>query len=64
MATHSCVISPRFKGALAHVAEGKYGRMFDGKGRRRSGTTFSKKPKSVNTASDWARSEAESLQRC
>ena len=28
MATHSCVISPRFKGALAHVAEGKYGRMF------------------------------------
>jgi len=28
MPSHSCVISPRFKGALAHVAEGKYGRMF------------------------------------
>jgi hypothetical protein len=28
MLSHSCVISPRFKGALAHVAEGKYGRTF------------------------------------
>ncbi|HEX9245658.1 MAG TPA: heme peroxidase family protein [bacterium] len=25
---HSCVISPQFKGALAHVSGGKYGRMF------------------------------------
>jgi heme peroxidase len=28
MTGHSCVISPRFKGALSHVSEGKYGRMF------------------------------------
>jgi hypothetical protein len=28
MSRHSCVISPRLKGELAHVAEGKYGRMF------------------------------------
>ena len=27
MKTHSCVISPDFKGALSHVASGKYGRM-------------------------------------
>ena len=28
MAAHSCVISPRFKGVLSHVSDGKYGRMF------------------------------------
>jgi len=26
--THSCVISPEFKGTLSHVSGGKYGRMF------------------------------------
>ena len=26
--SHSCVISPHFKGALSHVSGGKYGRMF------------------------------------
>ena len=26
--SHSCVIAPHFKGALSHVAGGKYGRMF------------------------------------
>jgi len=30
MKGHSCVISPRFKGALSHVSGGKYGRMFPG----------------------------------
>ena len=28
MRTHSCVISPEFKGTLSHVSGGKYGRMF------------------------------------
>lgn len=28
MPSHSCVISPHFKGALSHVSGGKYGRMF------------------------------------
>ena len=30
MSTHSCVLAPHLKAELAAVADGKYGRMFDG----------------------------------